>query len=177
MPTSDQIRFVMYGVLLNGFLYGFTTYLYDIFGALFYLNVSNGTVAPLTVQVMESLVPFIKIGPFFCLIFLGVMGILVANARSEKLSPYFGINAWGIITYWTAISVSLVLTYVVSILDLMIITFSENFPVTLGGDWDYSMQIGQAFNIMHIAILAIVILASTYVIINSVSVESKQQVV
>lgn len=177
MPTSDQIRFVAYGVLLNGFLYGLTTYLFDIFNDLFTLNITNGTVAPLTVQIMEMIQPFIKIGPLFCLIFLAVMGILVANARSEKLSPYFGINAWGILTYYSSICVAVVLIYVVSILDMIIMDLSKIFAVPLGGDWDYTKYLAMGFNIMNWVVIAIVVLAAVYVVVNSVSIESKQQVV
>jgi hypothetical protein len=177
MASSDGIKFVANAVLLNGFLYGLSTYIYDVFTDLIQINITNSVVAPITNDIFDMIKPFVMIGPLFNLIFLAVMAVLVANARSERLSPYFGINGYGVITYWSAVCITIVLTYVMSILDMITIKFATIFAVTPGGDWDFSNLIGTAFAIEHWVIIAIVVLAAVYVIVNSVSIETQQQVV
>jgi hypothetical protein len=176
VASSDSVKFILY-TLLIGFCYGLMTFLYDIFSGLMNLNISHGTTAPISAQIMDNIHTFISIYPLFNLIFLSVMAVLVANARSEKLSPYFGINPWGILTSCTAICVAFILTYVVSILDGLTGTLATIFAVRLSSYWDVSSWLSSAFNLMHWIIIALIVLGYLYVIYNSLSVESQQSVV
>lgn len=176
MASLDLVKFVMY-TLLIGFIYGFTTYMYDQFAGVYNTMIAGGLVAPISVQVAEicyySIIPF----ALTALLFTCLSALLVANARSEKLSPYFGLNPWGIITCGIGINAAMILNFCMSFLDPVVYNLASAMPVTQGSGWDMTIWLNRGFTMMHVLCVAIIVLGYAYMVFNSLSVESQEGVV